>query len=286
MAERTFQQGEIFFRAGDPGDFAYLIQSGEVELLSGPPENLRRVARFGPKEVFGDMSLIEERARALTARAITAGKALSMSRPEFERLLTEDPAQCVQYLKSLFERLRTMAQRPDSTAQNCSAKQPSPPIPVVVIHSLSKQAEDSLPTGGLRIPKFPFRIGRASEAHEPEPLDLNDMWLIDNHPFNVSRNHLAIEISVDGEIMVADRGSHLGTLVNDQLLGRTSPVRHMSLQQGRQRGHRRQPGFALSLQGGCRIEDLKRFLQRTVRSLQKSPRSEFSAQTRKSLSCD
>ncbi len=67
MAERSFQPGEIFFRAGDPGDCAYLIQTGEVELLSGPPENLRRVTKFGPKEVFGDMSLIEERARALTA---------------------------------------------------------------------------------------------------------------------------------------------------------------------------------------------------------------------------
>src|SRR5580698_6673037 len=108
MAERSFKTGEIFFRAGDAGDFAYLIKSGEVELLSGTPDNLRRVARFGPKEVFGDMSLIEERSRALTARALTAGTALCMSRSEFERLLTEDPEECVHYLKSLFERLRTM----------------------------------------------------------------------------------------------------------------------------------------------------------------------------------
>ena len=53
------------------------------------------------------------------------------------------------------------------------------------------------------------------------------MWLTDINPFNVSRNHLAIEMSMDGEVMVADRGSHLGTLVNDKLLGRTSPVRHL-----------------------------------------------------------
>ncbi|HEV8060082.1 MAG TPA: cyclic nucleotide-binding domain-containing protein, partial [Gemmataceae bacterium] len=202
MAERSFQPGEIFFRAGDPGDFAYLIQVGEVELLSGPPENMRRVAKFGPKEVFGDMSLIEERARALTARALSAGKALSMSRSEFERLLTHDPEQCVHYLKSLFERLRTMAHRHEATAQNGSSQKE---MPLVAIYPLTKQAEDSLPPGGLRIPKFPFRIGRASEADEPEPLDLNDMWLIDSHPFNVSRNHLVIEMSMDGEVMVADR---------------------------------------------------------------------------------
>jgi CRP/FNR family transcriptional regulator, cyclic AMP receptor protein len=229
MAERTFKAGEIFFRAGDPGDFAYLINSGEVELLSGPPDNLRQVTRFGPKEVFGDMSLIEERSRALTARALTAGVAQSMSRPEFERLLTEDPEECVHYLKSLFERLRTMAHRQEPLAQKGS---PSEALPVVTIHAQSKRAEDSLPPGGFRIPKFPFRIGRASEADEPEPLDLNDMWLIDSFPFNVSRNHLMIEMNAEGEVMVADRGSHLGTLVNDQLLGRTSPVRHLLLERG------------------------------------------------------
>jgi hypothetical protein len=229
MAERVFKAGDIFFRAGDPGDLAYLINSGEVELLSGPPENLKRIAKFGPKDVFGDMSLIEERARAATARAITAGKASSMSRSEFERLLTEDPVQCVQYLKSLFERLRTIAHRTEPAAHNAAS---SKKTPVVSIYPLSKGAEDSLPPGGFRIPKFPFRIGRASEAHEPEPLDLNDMWLVDKHPFNVSRNHMAIELSVDGDVMVADRGSHLGTLVNDDQVGRSSHVRHVALRSG------------------------------------------------------
>jgi hypothetical protein len=229
MAERVFNAGDIFFRTGDAGDLAYLIHSGEVELLTGPPESQKRVAKFGPKDVFGDMSLIEERARAATARAITAGRASSMSRSEFERLLTEDPGQCVHYLKSLFERLRTVAHRTEPAAHNGSSNKQ---MPVVAIYPLTKQAEDSLPAGGLRIPKFPFRIGRASEAHEPEPLDLNDMWLIDQHPFNVSRNHLAIELSADGEIMVADRGSHLGTLVNDELVGRSSHVRHAALRNG------------------------------------------------------
>ena len=235
MADLSFQPGHIFFRAGDSGDLAYLIQQGEVELLRGTQDNFQRVARFGPKDVFGDMSLIEERQRELTARAITAGSARSMSRTEFERLLTENPVECVNYLKSLFERLRSMAHRNEAKEVKEVKEQKSStakPMPVVSLYALSKRTEDSLPPGGFRIPKFPWRIGRASEAHEPEPLDLNDMWLPDTNPFNVSRNHLAIEMSMDGEVMVADRGSHLGTLVNDKLLGRTSPVRHLPLKPG------------------------------------------------------
>jgi hypothetical protein len=229
MAELSFQPGHIFFRTGDAGDLAYIVQQGEVELLSGPQDNLRPISRFGPNDVFGDMSLIEERPRHLTARAKTAGSARSMSRAEFERLLTEDPAKCVQYLKSLFERLRTMAHRSEAKEQNWATGKP---MPLVAIYPLTKQAEDSLAPGGFRIPKFPWRIGRASEANEKEALDLNDMWLIDTNPFNVSRNHLTIEMSMDGEVIVADRGSHLGTLVNDQLLGRTSPVRRLPLHRG------------------------------------------------------
>jgi hypothetical protein len=229
MADLSFKAGHIFFRSGDAGDRAYLIQEGEVELLSGPPDNFQRVSRFGPKDVFGDMSLIEERPRHLTARAITAGTARSMSRTEFERLLTEDPAECIHYLQSLFERLRNIAHRQEAKTEDSS---PGKKMPLVAIYPISKKAEDSLPPGGFRIPKFPFRIGRASEAHEPEPLDLNDMWLIDTNPFNVSRNHLAIELNMDGDVIVIDRGSHLGTLVNDELLGRSSPSRRAPLNRG------------------------------------------------------
>jgi hypothetical protein len=229
MAELSFKPGHIFFRTGDAGDLAYLIQQGEVELLAGPPEDYKVITRYGPKDVFGDLSLIEERERHATARAITAGTARSVSRSEFERLLTENPAECIHYLKSLFERLRNAAHRQEAKAGETPATKN---MPVVAIYPLSKRSEDSLPPGGFRIPKFPFRIGRASEAHEPEPLDLNDMWLTDVNPFNVSRNHLAIELSVDGEVMVADRGSHLGTLVNDKVLGKSSHVRHMALNRG------------------------------------------------------
>ena len=229
MADLSFKAGHIFFRAGDAGDLAYLIEEGEVELLSGPPDSLQRVTQFGPKDVFGDMSLIEERPRHMTARAITAGTARSMSRAEFERLLTEDPAKCIHYLQSLFERLRNMAHRNEDRSED---KSPGKKMPLVALHAISKQAEESLPPGGFVIPKFPFRIGRASEAHEPEAFDLNDMWLTDTHPFNVSRNHLAIELNMDGEVIVSDRGSHLGTLVNDELLGKSTPVRHLPLNRG------------------------------------------------------
>ena len=46
-------------------------------------------------------------------------------------------------------------------------------------------------------------------------MDLNDLWLLDQKPFNVSRNHVLIDLDAEGTVVVRDRGSHLGCQVND-----------------------------------------------------------------------
>lgn len=111
MTEQEFPAGHVFFRPGDPGERAYLLQDGQVELLAGAAEACTRVGLFEHGDVFGEMALIEERPRSLTARAVTAGRATAMTRDEFEHELTHDPARTRQYLRSLFERLRSLTAR-------------------------------------------------------------------------------------------------------------------------------------------------------------------------------
>jgi pSer/pThr/pTyr-binding forkhead associated (FHA) protein len=89
-----------------------------------------------------------------------------------------------------------------------------------------------VPGDGLRLEQFPFRIGRASEAHEGDPLDLNDLWLLDEEPFHVSRNHLAIDQAGTRRFVVRDRGSHLGIVLNDFPIGGTLPQREAELEDG------------------------------------------------------
>ncbi|MFO0811103.1 MAG: cyclic nucleotide-binding domain-containing protein [Gemmataceae bacterium] len=220
MASRSFAAGETLFRAGDSADRAYLIESGQVEILAGTT----RVALLGPGEVVGEMALIEERAHGKTARAAKAGSATSLTRAEFEHDLLHDPSKCRQYLIRLFERLRTLSEK--------SAESPTVPAVSalkVTIHPLTRKAAETLPDAGLPIEQFPFRIGRASEAAEREAMDLNDLWLLDTSPFNVSRNHLAIDFWDGSQLIVKDRGSVLGTIVNEVTIGgrhqhRTAPL--------------------------------------------------------------
>lgn len=253
MTDQDFPAGHVFFRPGDPGDRAYLLHAGEVEVLAGPPDRAVRVGLFGPEEVFGEMALVEERPRAMTARAVSAGRAAVMSRDEFEQLLTSDPARTLRYLRTLFERLRSLsAQLAGDVALadegGAGAGRPAGELIVdgpvefpgaagqeagwaVVIHPLTRKAAETLPDEGLRVTRFPFRVGRASEAGEPEALGLNDLWLLDAVPYNVSRNHCELLADRDG-VLVRDRGSHLGCVVNDAPIGGRAATRSAWLELG------------------------------------------------------
>ena len=87
-----------------------------------------------------------------------------------------------------------------------------------MVSPLTRKAAETLPDDGLLVTRFPLRIGRASAANEPEAFDLNDLWLLDQRPYNVSRNHCEIHADHQGA-MVRDRGSHLGCVVNDEPIG-------------------------------------------------------------------
>lgn len=223
-----FPAGAVIFKAGDPSTAAYLIRSGAVELLRDGPGSGARLAQLGPGEVFGEMSLIEERPHALTARAVSAVQASSLTRAEFELLLTADPATFRIYLATLFERLRTLSAQVESTK---AAPAPVANNLTVTIHPLTRRAAATLPRDGLPVTKYPFRIGRAAADDEAIPLDVNDLWLIDQKPFHVSRNHALLQREGDA-LIVKDRGSSLGMYVNEVQIGGKTASHQMTLEDG------------------------------------------------------
>jgi CRP-like cAMP-binding protein len=244
MTEQEFVAGHVFFRAGDPGDQAYMLSTGEVELLAGVTEPFMRVGLCEPGDVFGEMALIEERPRTLTARAVTTGRVTTMTRDEFEHQLSHDPARARRYLRSLFERLRSLTARVGSESERNLAVLPAPPGPVelpsgygrparwsVVVHPLTRKAAQTLPDEGLLVTRFPLRVGRVAALHEKEPLDLNDVWLLDDPPYNVSRNHCEIDVGREGPV-VRDRGSFLGCLVNEKWIGGQAVLGYARLEAG------------------------------------------------------
>ena len=78
-------------------------------------------------------------------------------------------------------------------------------------------SELSLPAEGRVIERCPFRAGREPLKGKSR-LSMNDLGLPDEEPFNVSREHFAIDSEGDA-LVVYDRGNFLGTIVNRGQIG-------------------------------------------------------------------
>lgn len=233
MQEVAFRSGDVLFQEGERGDAAYLLESGTVEILRGYPAQPRPVGKVGEGEVFGEMGLIDERPRGGTARAATDGRATKLSRDEFSQLLVSDPPRCLPFLRSLFERLRQLEERTlaatDPTGPGEGRKSGQHHL---TLHPLSRHTASILDEKGFVIETFPFRLGRASEAREREAIDLNDLWLLDKPPFTISRNHATFELAGGTRYFIRDRGSHLGTTVNEKQIGGKSSLKEADLEEG------------------------------------------------------
>lgn len=103
--EVSLAAGETLFEQGEAGDSAYLIRTGEIEIVSQGEgrETLLAVRKSG--EVIGEMSLLRESPRSAGARARTDSVLLVLSREVFDRVLAESPTAARTMLHTVMARL-------------------------------------------------------------------------------------------------------------------------------------------------------------------------------------
>ena len=221
---RRFQPGEIIFRENDESGSAYIIEKGLVEVTREVEGQEVHLARLGEKEIFGEMSIIEERPRCATVKAIEETVVQEIPRSNFSQSLKSDPDVAMSLLKALFERLREANATIMEFQKDLPLACHLPEVPVshgeknpcvtVLLEGMTPSAEKALPSNPFEIKKFPFRIGRQSH----DPLVTNDLMIPDSSPFQIAIHHLAFVQGKDG-IGVVDRGSQFGSLLNGDQLG-------------------------------------------------------------------
>ncbi|MEE9582662.1 MAG: cyclic nucleotide-binding domain-containing protein, partial [Acidimicrobiia bacterium] len=83
----ALEPGEVLFEEGDQGDVAYVISSGDVEVLktSGPRQVL--LALRGEGDVIGEMALLDAAPRMAAVRAKTSVELVAISKGSLDRLL-------------------------------------------------------------------------------------------------------------------------------------------------------------------------------------------------------
>ena len=102
----TFEQGEVIFSKGDEPDYAYLIQSGGVDILLEKDDRRILIDTLGSGEFFGEMALVDAELRSATAIAMAPTTCVKIARRDFlERLGNSEPLTRIM-LELLVKRLR------------------------------------------------------------------------------------------------------------------------------------------------------------------------------------
>lgn len=228
--ERLFKAGDIIISEGAIEHSAYIIQSGKVEVFLSKDGRHISLGILDKGQIFGEMALIDEKPRSANIKAVDDVKAREISREEFNRLLKVDPAILIPIIKALFERLRTA--NINITEKSCMTSESVPEIngKKVFMKGTGELAIESLKNETMEIPKFPFKVGRKVKDIN-DTLSNNDLYLDDHEPYNVSRNHFAIH-SVERKILIVDRGSTLGTIVNGVQIGKGGSICEAELKEG------------------------------------------------------
>lgn len=237
MTERHYAPGEVIYREGDKSDFAYFIKSGRVEILKNEVSGPRQVTVLGAGDIFGEMGVVLDQRRSVTARALDPVAVRAVSRSSFLHAVAQQPEAARPVLRTLLSRLheeeRPTAQVVALPLQNpTQAHEPNGVSLFSRIRILpgSEQLE-RLMQPKLEIERLPFRVGRLPYKGEKGPTEENDLALEDQRPFNLSRRHFAIEQTRRG-LIVRDCGSHLGTVVNGVRIGGSASVNIAILRAG------------------------------------------------------
>jgi CRP-like cAMP-binding protein len=104
---QTFFAGTTVFRAGESGDVAYVVRTGEVEIRLD--DRLLYVVTAGG--LVGEMALIDSAPRSATAVARTDAELVPIDEKRFLFLVQQTPFFALQVMRVLAERLRASNQR-------------------------------------------------------------------------------------------------------------------------------------------------------------------------------
>ncbi|MFP3959368.1 MAG: diguanylate cyclase [Spirochaetaceae bacterium] len=106
--------GTELFREGAEGEELFIVRHGSVTATVGLPDGSRQeVARFGPGDFFGEMSIFEREPRSATCRGEAGTELYRLKEADFHELLHRAPETAI---KIMFEMLRITGTRLENTS--------------------------------------------------------------------------------------------------------------------------------------------------------------------------
>ncbi|HEY8987852.1 MAG TPA: cyclic nucleotide-binding domain-containing protein [Candidatus Limnocylindrales bacterium] len=112
IAERAvevdFPADHVIARQGEIGTGFFVIVEGQVRVVRDGQE----LARLGPGDFFGEMSVIDGLPRVAQVATTSDSRCLALASWEFERLINDHPRIGLAILRGLSARLRSRTEQP------------------------------------------------------------------------------------------------------------------------------------------------------------------------------
>jgi CRP/FNR family cyclic AMP-dependent transcriptional regulator len=99
--QREVAAGQIIFREGDQGEEMFGVVSGKVELRRGDDV----VVTVGPDGTFGEIAIVSDAPRSLTAVAVEPSQIAAINRHTFLFLVHETPTFALDVMRTMADRI-------------------------------------------------------------------------------------------------------------------------------------------------------------------------------------
>jgi len=105
---RLYRNGDIITRQGEVGTCMFVVQAGQVEVVSERDgvETVLRIATAG--EVMGEMAVFDREVRSATLRARGDARVMTLDRRHFLKRLHQDPSLAVRVIQTMSKRVREL----------------------------------------------------------------------------------------------------------------------------------------------------------------------------------
>lgn len=226
-----FKKGATIIHEGTTGSNAYLILSGSVEVYKKVGDEKLVLSRLVKGNIFGEMSLVDDKPRSATIVALEDTEVRILSRERFESMLEQNPRAVIPLLKQVFQRVRYLNQMVTAFCGQASTGTVELATHPLQLRAKTEEAEQAIQGKEIDISKIPFQIGRTSRS---SVFGSNDLDIEDTEPYRVSRCHCLITI-VDNEYYLVDTVSSRGTVVDDSKIGGREELKRVLLESGKHR---------------------------------------------------
>ena len=111
MAENfSLIDGEYLFREGESAEYAYIVNSGSIEITKISANGEEVLARLEPPSLFGEMALIDGSPRSAGARAKGDTTVTEVTSAAFDQYIKQNPEAAVRIMKTISANLRNANQ--------------------------------------------------------------------------------------------------------------------------------------------------------------------------------